>query len=368
MTDALWAREPHTAAKHLVLRCYLDGWIGVMANHALNFHGRLGNKARLLFVDGFAGPGRYAGGEAGSPLIMLDALLSHQGFAGWDRVKFQFLFIEHDEARVEHLRREVNDLGDLPENVIVHIEHGEFENAFGSVIDPIIEAEGTLIPTFAFIDPFGYSSASMAITGRLLDFPRCEVLYFLPMSFIHRFVGRSGQEKALTSLFGSEAWKPATELDGEPRTKFLLELFERQLATSGGVEYVRSFQLRTLDGQDYRLVFGLGHSKGLELAKDAMWKVDPIAGTSYRAETESGQEVLFSTTVDTDPLLAELRSQFGTSQFTIDDADRVTLVDTPFRKAHLRTPTLAPAEKSGLLEVQRTGPRGFKNAKLRFRS
>jgi hypothetical protein len=35
---------------------------------------------RLLLVDGFAGPGRYATGEPGSPLIMLDALLSHQSF------------------------------------------------------------------------------------------------------------------------------------------------------------------------------------------------------------------------------------------------------------------------------------------------
>jgi hypothetical protein len=79
--------------------------------------------------------------------------------------------------------------------------------------------------------------------------------------------------------------------------------------------------------------------------------------------------VLFSKlAVDTGPLLAELRAQFGTNQFTIDQADRVTLVDTPFRKAHLRRLTLSPAEKSGCLSVQRSGPQGFKDAKLRFTS
>lgn len=365
-SSVLWTLDSHTAAKHRVLRSYLDGWLPVMGHQAQ----RVGDDdPRLLLVDGFAGPGRYTSGEPGSPLIMLDALLSHKSFGELSSVHFAFLFIEHDKDRVEHLRKEIAGLGDLPGNISVDIQHGEFEKTFSAVIDPIIEKGAHLIPTFAFIDPFGYSSASMSITGRLLDFPRCETLFFLPMSFIHRFVGREGQEGALTSLFGTDEWRAAIPLQGLERTACLLELFESQLKQSGGVEYVRSFQLRTQDGNDYRLVFGLGHLKGLEIAKDAMWRVDPVAGTSYIATTESGQEVLFSSgdIVDTAPLLTELRSAFGCGWFTIDQADRCTLVDTPFRKAHLRRLTLQPAEEADDLEVQRPG-RGFKNAKMRFRA
>lgn len=368
MTDSvLWPLDPHTAAKHRVLRAYLDAWLPIMGRQAQ----RVGDdNPRLLLVDGFAGPGRYARGEPGSPLIMLDALLSHKDFEEWTGVQFIFLFIEHDGGRVDHLRGEIDTLGELPDNVSVDVQPGEFEGVFSAVIDPIVEKGTHLIPTFAFIDPFGYSSASMSITGRLLDFPRCETLFFLPMSFIHRFVGRPGQETALTSLFGTDEWRGAIPLQGSARTTYLLELFERQLEQSGGVEYVRSFQLRTEDGKDYRLVFGLGHRTGLEKAKDAMWKVDPITGTSYTATTESGQEVLFSPrdTVDTGPLLAELRSRFGTEWFTIDQAEHCTLVDTPFRIGHLRQLTLQPAERGEKLEVHRPGSRGFKNAKMRFRS
>lgn len=143
----------------------------------------------------------------------------------------------------------------------------------------------------------------MSLTGRLLTYPRCEVLVFLPLSFVHRFVGRDGQEDALTALFGCEDWREAISLQGEERRAFLLELFERQLAANPTVAHVRSFQLRTQDGNDYRLVFGVGHDKGLDFAKDAMWKVDPIAGTSYVATVETGQEVLFSAVVDTSALL-----------------------------------------------------------------
>jgi len=144
-------------------------------------------------------------------------------------------------------------------------------------------------------------------------------------------------------------------------------VFERQLRANSTIAHVRSFQLRTQDGNDYRLVFGVGHDKGLDLAKDAMWKVDPIAGTAYVATTETGQEVLFSPNVSTDPLFAALRAKFDTAWFRIVDAEQYTRISTPFRVAHLRRKTLTPAEKLGRLEVVRApGTRGFDGAKMRF--
>jgi three-Cys-motif partner protein len=369
MTEpVLWDRESHTGAKHRVLRAYLDAWIPVMAHQALRMRGYSTQQPRLLLVDGFAGPGRYAGGEPGSPLIMLDALLSHKAFDQFDAVKFFFLFIEQDLLRVEHLRAEVAALGDPPVNVSVQIEHGEFESTFGSLVDGVTERGKILVPTFVFIDPFGYSTASMSLTGRLTDFPRCEVLHFVPLSFVHRFVGREGQESALNSLFGSEEWRPAVELSGDQRRAFLLELFERRLAEGANVEHVCSFALRTEDGNDYRLVFGLGHRKGLEIAKDAMWAVDPVGGTSFFATTESGQEVLFapSASLDTTPLLNELRARFAGEWFTIEQAEQCTLLDTPYRIGQLRRDTLAPAERAGVLEVERPGRSGFQRARMRF--
>ena len=364
----LWDQDAHTAAKHRVLRAYLDGWIPVLGQQALNVPGYRIGPPRLLLVDGFAGPGRYATGEPGSPLVMLDALSSHAALPSLAGVEFIFLFIEHDSRRVEHLRGEIAALGALPSNVTVRIEHGEFESAFGALIDQTTDHGKTLVPTFAFIDPFGYSTASMSLTGRLLAFRRCEALIFLPLSFIHRFVGRDGQEAALTSLFGCKDWGEAVGLEGEERRAFLLGLFERQLGSNPTVKHVRSFQLRTQDGNDYRLVFGVGHDKGLDLANDAMWKVDPIAGSSYTATTESGQEVLFTPddTVDTTPLLAELRSKFGTDWFTIEQAEQCTRIDTPFRIGHLRRRTLQPAQRAGKLDVDRKGPSGFKGARMRF--
>jgi len=133
----LWDLDAHTGAKHRVLRAYLDAWIPVMAQQGLKVHARKSDAPRLLLVDGFAGPGRYATGEQGSPLIMLDALLSHSGFDRFGEVVFTFLFVEQDRRRVARLRAELAALGDLPSNVSIFVEEGAFETSAAGSLDPL---------------------------------------------------------------------------------------------------------------------------------------------------------------------------------------------------------------------------------------
>src|SRR4051812_44883040 len=107
MDDTLWQLEPATQAKHRLYARYLDGYWPVMlqANHA-------GWRwPKLTYVDAFAGPGRYLGGEEGSPLFVLDRLLNHTARARMalspDRVRL--VFIEKRRDRYEHLVRELTD-------------------------------------------------------------------------------------------------------------------------------------------------------------------------------------------------------------------------------------------------------------------
>src|SRR5438067_10017963 len=79
--DTIWPIEPHTSAKHQILRKYLDAWLPILGAY---------NK-RIVYVDGFAGPGRYTGGEPGSPIVALEAALTHQAKLPGELV---FLFIE----------------------------------------------------------------------------------------------------------------------------------------------------------------------------------------------------------------------------------------------------------------------------------
>jgi three-Cys-motif partner protein len=216
--ETIWKLDDHTAAKHDVLRAYLEAWIPIMGHAALKYGG---DEPRLLLVDGFAGPGRYSGGEPGSPLIMLEALLEHKALPQLDEVQFFLYFIEQDGARVESLEREVGKL-QLPANVTVVIEQGMFEDKFEELVT--VEDGHHLIPTFAFIDPFGYTQANMSLTGRLLEFPRTEALFFLPFSDICRFLSKPDQAAGLDALFGTDRWREAIPLEGEDRTELLMDI------------------------------------------------------------------------------------------------------------------------------------------------
>ena len=90
--------------------------------------------------------------------------------------------------------------------------------------------------------------------------------------------------------------------------------------------------------------------------KDAMWSVDPVEGRKYVGRTASGQEVLFEPddALDTRPLLNQLRTEFGTAWFTIEEAEAVTLL-SPYKASHLKKRTLKWAEEQlGELEVSRS--------------
>jgi three-Cys-motif partner protein len=63
--NTLWKLAAHSRGKHHILRRYIQAWLPIMSK---------GNR-RIVIVDAFAGPGRYLGGEEGSPLILLNAYL-----------------------------------------------------------------------------------------------------------------------------------------------------------------------------------------------------------------------------------------------------------------------------------------------------
>ena len=347
--ETLWDLDPHTAAKHAVLRAYLQAWVPIMGFTAR----KQSTEPRLLIVDGFAGPGRYKGGEPGSPLIMIDVIVNHSHIEQLEDVTFILFFIEHDKNRADHLKSEIARRA-LPKNVIVEVECAEFETKFKELVD--LEEGLVLVPTFAFIDPFGYTQANMSLTGRLLDFRRTEALFFLPLTDICRFLSKADQAPGLDALFGTPRWREAIAMKGRERNDFLIDLFEEQLCVQGQVKHARSFEIRTSRGRDNRLVFATGHSKGLDAMKDAMWAVDPLEGRLFVARTSSGQEVLFSPDpeVDTGPLIEELQIEFGAKWFTIEQAEAVTL-ESPFKRTHLKKRTLKRAEMElNLLEIERS--------------
>ena len=172
------------------------------------------------------------------------------------------------------------------------VDQGEFETVFNGAIDEIEKKGNRLAPTFAFLDPFGFTGFPMRSISRLLRFEKCEVLVTFMDGFAKRFLDELRAD-ALDALFGSPDWRNAQTFQGEERTAFLVELYDHQLRSQAGAKFVRSFEMR--DANDrviYHLFFATRHPEGLRQMKEAMWTVDRRGMYRFSDVTGAGQRFL----------------------------------------------------------------------------
>lgn len=354
-----WPLDPHTRAKHQILRWYLDAWLPIMAKW----------NGRIIFVDGFAGPGRYAGGEEGSPLIALRALLEHPHMTPLpSAAEVRFHFVEEQKDRVASLEAEIAKfrvLHPLPQGVNVHVAHGRFDAYLGAILDSLEKAGKLIAPTFAFIDPFGFSGVPMALMRRLGANPKCEVLISFMYESITRWAAHPDPkiQGHLDDLFGTAGWRGiAAETDPDRRRDGLVELYRRKLIAAG-FPYVLEFELRDRGNRtEYFLCFGTKSLKGLAAMKRAMWKADPEGGKAFSDYIAlNPQLTLVPAGVPGQPLSDLLVARFkGRGWTPIEDIEKFVLTDTIYSESmHLKRKTLAPMERAKSIVVRR--PAGKKS-------
>lgn len=336
--ETIWEIEPHTEAKHQMLREYLKAWFPIMGS----FNGR------IVYIDGFAGPGEYKEGEPGSPIVAIETLIHHKQPP---KSEVAFVFIEKDPARHAHLRAKL-EATTFAARVRWQSICAEFDEALHSLLNMLDEQNQLLAPTFAFIDPFGFSGTPMSVIARIMRNPRCEVLVNVMYQHLNRFLTHPDQADNFTALFDSDRWRGATALS-TPRERhaYLVDLYRNQLLANG-CRYVWDFEM--IDSQNqplYHLFFGTRGLRGLERMKDAMWKVDPGAGLRFSDRTDRNQLVVLGGEPNFEQLQAMLMAEFQSRTVTIEEIQEYVLVSTPFRKGHIKQRTLAPLERDGRIQT-----------------
>lgn len=262
-----WDLEPHTKAKHEILREYLKPWFPIISSRG----------DTVVYLDGFAGPGIYSNGEEGSPVIAIKTALTHELRSKFKKIVFWF--IEKDKETANKLGETLETT--FPElknndddNIVYHIQNSTFVDSVEHILDEM-EKDGTkLAPTFAFLDPFGVAGLPMILIARILQHQKCEVMVTFMSKYMLRFHDPI-RENALNELFGTEEWQAVRQMDDpDEKRKFLLSLYIKQLKILGGVKHVKTFEMMGNDNQPiYYLVYGTKHWKGMEVIKTAMDKI-----------------------------------------------------------------------------------------------
>ncbi len=328
--STIWAIDPHTLAKHQILEEYLKAWFPILSKW----------EVRILYLDGFAGPGTHSNGEEGSPIIAIRTAVQHQLAHKFNQIGFYF--IEKDRDRATSLESVVRSkFPTLAPNLTYEVQGAEFAPTLESVLDGLEKTGAKLAPTLAFLDPFGFSGLPMRLIARVLSYKKCEVLITFMAGFVNRFTDEL-REETLDELFGTPDWRNVRKMtDPETRQKFLLGLYVGQLKHHGATQ-VRTFEMRGDRNQlIYHLVFATKHLRGLEVMKEAMFKVDRRGTFRFSDYTDAGQSFLvdYSTEEKWVPQAAEMVwKQFRGRLVDIDAVHQFVTIETPFvfRKSILR--------------------------------
>lgn len=347
--NAIWECKPRTRVKLEILQSYLGAWFSIIGSSFQS----------ALYFDGFCGPGKYSGGEDGSPIIAL----RHASKACATNPKFRpiLIFNDRDKAACENVANLI--AYERPHtNVQYFVTNKEF-TSYSKDIASRLSAKSQF-PTFSFIDPFGFKDTPLETVSRLLSGDRSECFINFWAGWANRFIGHPDAEVRgrVRELLGGEYIEQVMKSDD--RISTIMQIYQARLMEKA--RFVKPFQMLDEGNvRDNTLIFCGQIAKGFIKMKEAMWRVDPEFGNRFSAfehiaAGESGQRKMFLGP-DVNVLRRDLLRYLADKEFlTCKDLFDWVDAETMFLRKHAKI-ALSEYVASGRLAV--FGPDGKQRRK-----
>lgn len=327
-----------------VLKRYLPAWARILG----------GRHNLLVYVDCFAGPGRYGSGEEGSPLIAIRKAYEVSRSPTYRGLKFQMIFVEKNQETAHLLQQRIRKrFPNFPENIRWYVLN---ENAH-DFIPMLIEKLPEGIPAFFFVDPFGHP-LTIPVMNEILSVPKREILLTLMWFALNRHLGNSQVEPAVTRMFGDDEWKtqPFLKKHGRERRDEFIQYFRSKIRAKFMIPFnIRYSPEDKIPGGHRRTKYVLmhfsNHPRAALLMKEVMWPLGDELGTFDYSGTHRG--TLFSATPRVEELLKFLRENYSGSGRIMEFFElRAETYYLPFLPKHYRK-ALRVLEEKGEVRIIR---------------
>ncbi|MHA1195163.1 MAG: three-Cys-motif partner protein TcmP [Promethearchaeota archaeon] len=347
-----WDYPEHSRYKHKILKKYLPTFRKI-AKKWWTF----------IYVDGFAGSGKYNDGSDGSPILAireLNRLYEEKSIPHYGSILC--FFIEADKKNFEELKQNIQDLGKFNKNIKVKYYNGKFEDKYPEILEQfkdIFEKN----PALFFLDPFGYNQIPFKIIEDMFTLKKPEIILTFMVDFIRRFHDDPSKFKAYERLFGSPDWKENFEKNyGHISDKNeAFSIFFQDLLKKAGAEYTIRYKIRheKTNQRLYDIIHATTHFKGLEVMKRIMFDLG-IKGTfEFHGKFEDSLKNTKKITdfLDVDPDIENLKKwliKFVKKDvfYTFDELNEIIYTETPYIEKQLRQ-CLKEMEKKRLISVKR---------------
>jgi len=224
---------------------------------------------RVAYIDRFAGPGRYRDGSLSTPIMIIENAIKDPDLCE----RLIAVFNDKDENNSNSLKQAI---GSLPG--IAKLRH-QPQVYTGEVGEEVVHSFATrkLVPSFLFVDPFGYKGLSLKLVNSVLKDWGCDCVFFFNYNRISMGLTNSVVQSHMEALFGetrAARLRQRFETDyvrPADRENFIIEEMTDALREMGG-EYVIPFRFRNAAGTrtTHHLFFVSKHFLGFERMRQIM--------------------------------------------------------------------------------------------------
>jgi three-Cys-motif partner protein len=286
---------------------------------------------RIAYIDLFAGPGRYQDGTRSTPLLVIERAIK-------DPEMCKMLVSHFNDADSDNSRSLETAINELPNIGALkfkpRVSNAEVTDQLAAQLE-----EMKLIPTFSFVDPFGYKGLSLRLVNSVIKDWGCDCVFFFNYNRINAGIGNNKVESHINALFSQErADRLRSRLVGlspEDREATILEELVLALKDMGG-QYVLPFRFKKTDKDrtSHHLIFVSKHFKGYEIMKEIMARRssssdEGVSSFEYNPAT-ARQPFLFGFLRPLSELKKMLLRDFAGRTLTMRQIYEQHSVDTPY--------------------------------------
>jgi three-Cys-motif partner protein len=307
-------QREQSLVKAEIVQKYFFAWANVLKATIL------ARRTRIAFIDLFCGPGRYKDGKSSVPLMILERAAQDDFL----RDHLVTLFNDRDEDNSSTLRNEVAALSGVEK---LRYQPVIQTQEIGEEIVKFFE-DKSIVPTFFFVDPWGYKGLSLRLINTIIRDWGCECVFFFNYNRVNMGLNNESVETHMEALFGAEeldALKTAVATKSPAvREAMVIEAIAQSIKSQGS-RYVLPFTFKFDDSErtSHYLIFVSKHVRGYEIMKEVMAKASSSheEGVPSFSYANAGPEtpLLFDFARPLTELGGDLCSQFAGQTLTMID-------------------------------------------------
>ncbi len=329
-------QQEQSLVKSTIVAKYFEVWAKVIIGTQKRYPN---TTQKIAYIDLFAGPGRYKDGTLSTPLKILTNAVANKDLSE----RLVAIFNDKNGDNSKELEKTISEIEDISN---LKYKPKVWNEEVGENIVAQFE-KIKLIPTFFFVDPWGYKGLSLRLVNSVVRNWGCDAIFFFNYNRISMGLKNPKVEEHMNALFGDHRCERLRDQLDNKRSDEKELLIVEELCNAlkeYGSNYVLPFRFKDAKGRrtSHHLIFVSKDFKGYEIMKEIMAlestsNDEGVPSFEYDpADFLPKQTLLFRLSRPLDNLKEELLQTFAGQSLSMKDIYVQHNVDTPYIKKNYK--------------------------------